>query len=217
MNNMENNLDMSLREVLKILQERIMKSSHWLGTKALMSPTDFWVYQELIFENKPDIIIEIGNRFGGGLLAFAHIQDILKRSTDSIIIGVDINHHQVSDDVRNHERIRLIEGDACKSFSLVKALVDKTPHERIMIIEDSSHTYQNTLNVLNTYSSLVTKGNYFIVEDSICWHGLDIGPNPGPYEAIEAFAASNNDFEIDRSKEDFLITWNPKGFLKKIT
>ena len=85
-----------------------------------------------------------------------------------------------------------------------------------MIIEDSSHTYENTLNVLKTYNPLVTPKSYFIVEDSICHHGLDDGPNPGPYEAVETFMNESCNFEIDRTKESFFITWNPKGFLKKI-
>ena len=59
------------------------------------------------------------------------------------------------------------------------------------MIEDSSHTYDNTLAVLRTYSGLTQVGDYFIVEDSICHHGLEVGPSPGPYEAIEAFVAEN--------------------------
>lgn len=59
-------------------------------------------------------------------------------------------------------------------------------------------------------------GGYFIVEDSILHHGLDVGPAPGPFEAIEAFVEENQNFEIDRSKESFFITWNPKGFLKRV-
>ncbi len=45
--------------------------------------------------------------------------------------------------------------------------------------------------------------------------GLDVGPNPGPYEAIDAFVAENDGFEIDRDMESFLITWNPKGYLRR--
>jgi cephalosporin hydroxylase len=54
-----------------------------------------------------------------------------------------------------------------------------------------------------------------IVEDSICNHGLPWIPMPGPYEAIDHFLKINADFEIDRSREDFLVTWNPTGFLLK--
>ena len=90
------------------------------------------------------------------------------------------------------------------------------PKDIVLIIEDSSHEYDNTLQILRKYSDLITKGSYFIIEDGICHHGLDVGPDPGPYEAIETFMSETNSFEIDRSKESFLITWNPKGFLKRV-
>jgi hypothetical protein len=57
-------------------------------------------------------------------------------------------------------------------------------------------------------------GDDFIVEDGICHHGLKVGPDPGPYEAIETFVSGNLDFISDREKESFLITWNRKVFLK---
>lgn len=59
------------------------------------------------------------------------------------------------------------------------------------------------------------EGDYFIVEDGICHHGLPIGPKPGPYEAVEAFVKENADFDLDRDRESFLITWNPKGYLRR--
>jgi cephalosporin hydroxylase len=85
-----------------------------------------------------------------------------------------------------------------------------------MIIDDSEHSYAHTLKVLENFSDLVAVGNYFIVEDGICHHGLDVGPQPGPYEAVEAFVRNNKSFIVDRDKENFGITWNPKGYLKRI-
>lgn len=60
--------------------------------------------------------------------------------------------------------------------------------------------------MLRTCSVLINPGDYLIVEDSLCHHGLTVGPRPGPYEAIETFIEENSDFEIDRAKESFLIT-----------
>ena len=50
---------------------------------------------------------------------------------------------------------------------------------------------------------------------SFCHHALNVGPNPGPHEAIADFIEKNQEFYIDREKEAFLITWNPKGYLKR--
>ena len=84
------------------------------------------------------------------------------------------------------------------------------------MIEDSSHTYDNTLAVLHAYAGLVSPGSYFIVEDGICHHGLDLGPFPGPYEAVTEFLRDNSQFVIDRTCESFFITWNPRGYLRRI-
>lgn len=208
---MEDNLDMPLREALAIIQDRIMGQTTYFGVKALKNPFDHWLYQELIHERQPDVIIEIGNASGGSTLSLAHLCDL---SGKGRVIALDVSHRAVPAQVKAHRRITFIEGDACQNFGEVEKLI--AADERVLIIEDSSHTYQNTLDVLNTYAVLLKPGDYFIVEDSICHHGLDLGPNPGPYEAIETFLERNRDFITDRSRESFLITWNPKGYLKRI-
>ena len=83
-----------------------------------------------------------------------------------------------------------------------------------MVIEDSSHTYDNTLAVLRAYKSIIPVGGYFIVEDTICHHPLNVGPLPGPYEAVETFLQEEGDFERDAVVEPE-ITWNPGGYLRR--
>jgi cephalosporin hydroxylase len=209
---MEENLDLPVREVLGIMQSRIMTRTTYFGIRTLKCPADFWVYQELLFETRPDVIVEIGNNWGGSTLALAHLCDHLGKGQ---VVGCDISHRKVPPLVREHARIRLVEGDACKSFDAVTS--DIPTGASVLVIEDSSHTYENTLAVLRLYSPLIQPGGYFIVEDSICHHGVDVGPNPGPYEAIESFLAENERFQVDRSRESFLITWNPKGYLRRIS
>lgn len=208
---LESSLDLPLKQILPVMQERLVTRSTYFGVPALKNPNDFWIYQEIIYELKPDVIIEIGNHYGGGALALAHLCDLMGKGK---VIGLDISHELVHETVRAHPRVTLIEGDACASLDKVTGLIGDP--DQVLIIEDSSHTYENTLNVLRTFNSLIKPGGYFIVEDGICYHGLDLGPRPGPYEAIEAFVAENRSFEIDRDKEDFLITWNPKGFLRRV-
>jgi len=207
---LEYSLEKKLREILPLIQERIMHKTTWMGVSAYKHPYDFWVYQEIIYEQHPDFIIEVGNAKGGTLLALAHLCDIIGKGQ---VIGIDINHKLIAEKVRKHPRIILLEGDACEIFEKVKEIING--FSNILVIEDSSHTYENTLRILRTYSSLIPAGGSFIVEDSICHHGLDVGPYPGPYEAVETFLSENPDFEADREKESFIITWNPKGYLRK--
>ena len=208
---MEEYLDMPVRQLLEIIQNRLLRESVYFGVRAVKSPVDFWIYQEIIFEMKPDFIVEIGNASGGGALAMAHMCDALGKGR---IIGLDITHEMVPEIVRNHPRISLMTGDACALFGEVDKLIGAD--DNVLVIEDSEHTFDNTLNVLRTYWPLVKPGGYFIVEDGICHHGLEVGPNPGPFEAIEAFLKENERFAVVRSREAFFITWNPKGYLKRI-
>ena len=207
---MEEALSKPLREVLEIIQTRILTDSTYFGIPCQRSPLDFWIYQEIIFASKPDVIVEIGSYCGGSALSLAHLCDHLNKGR---IIAVDIDHSRLNQTVKNHPRISLVTGDACEVFDEVAAMCRDCAS--VMVIEDSSHEYQNTLNVLKKYSQLVTIGNYLIVEDGICHHGLNIGPSPGPYEAISDFIKTNGNFIIDRRKEAFFITWNPQGYLKR--
>lgn len=208
---MEEDLAMPLIELNPIIMFRILEDSVYYGIKTLKNPFDFWIYLELIYEVKPDIIIEIGNAYGGSTLALAHFLDRMNRGR---VIGLDLVHEFVPDLVKEHPRITLITGDASQNIDRVKELI--RDDDRVIVIEDSSHTYENTLNLLNIYSPLVSLGSYFIIEDSIFSHGLEGGPSPGPYEAIETFIKENRNFSIDRTREAFFITQNPKGYLKRI-
>jgi len=208
---MEHYLDQPLRDVLPVIQDRIVGEASYFGVRANKSPLDFWMYQEIIYEMRPDVIVEIGNNYGGSTLALAHLCDLLGKGR---VIGLDIAHERIAESVKQHPRITLIEGDACCNYPRVAALIGAD--ERVLVIEDSSHTYGNTLNVLRTFSVLTRPGDYFIVEDGICHHGLEVGPRPGPFEAIETFLNENPEFVADRSKEAYLITWNPKGYLRRV-
>lgn len=179
---LEESLNLSVRELLPVLQERIVERTTYFGIPAIKSPLDFWIYQELICSVLPDVVVEIGNFRGGTLLALAHWFDALGSGR---VIGIDCDQKEIAAAVRAHPRISLIEGDAVENFSRVRQEVGA--NTRVLVIEDSSHTFENTLAILKAYSDLVSPGSYFIVEDGICHHGLEVGPSPGPYEAITDF------------------------------
>lgn len=204
---------MNTQTYYKNWQERILRESHYAGVRIVKAPTDFFVYQEIIFELQPEVVIEIGNHAGGMLLAFAHWMDAI--SGPGIVFGVDIDHSLIDPKVRRHNRVCLIQGDAATLAPTFRNFIK--PGERVLVIEDSSHTYENTLAVLEAYQGYVTPGSYFIVEDTICHHGLDEGPFPGPAEAVRQFLIDHwPDFGMDKSREPFGLTWNPGGYLLRL-
>lgn len=208
---LEDAIHRPIASLLDQMQNAIVTRTTYFGVPAFKNPLDAWIYQEIITAARPDVIIEIGNRFGGGTLYLAHLCDLLGHGR---VIGVDVRHADIAPAVRAHPRVDLLEGDAIERFADVR---DRCAGAQdVLVIDDSAHTYGHTLAVLRTYSALVRPGGHFIVEDTICHHGLAAGPSPGPYEAVDTFLSENTRFVADRSRERFVVTWNPKGFLTRV-
>lgn len=178
---------------------------------ALKLPTDLWIYQEILYDIRPDLIIETGTMYGGSALFLATICDTIKKGS---IVSIDINR---KDSFPNHERIKYITGSSTdeKIVNQVKNMI-KT-NDKVMVILDSDHTKNHVLNEMEMYSGLVSKDSYLIVEDTAI-NGHPVEPNfgDGPMEAVNEFLKTHDEFKIDNDKEKFLLTMNPNGYLKKI-
>lgn len=186
----------------------------YAGVPVVKAPTDFFTLQMLVFRARPALIIEIGNWYGGMLLAYAHWLDAMLMPAGVKVVGIDIDHSRVPASVRDHTRVRLWTGDAVEIGETLTPFESVPP--RILIVDDSSHEYAHTLAVLRVYARLANSaGSHFVVEDTICGHGLDIGPWPGPYEAVETFLAESPEWERDETAEVFGLTWNPGGYLRR--
>lgn len=205
---------MTLAEWLIYHQNNIhLKKSHWMGTKALKNPLDAWVYQEIIYEVQPDIIVEIGSYEGGSTMYLANLLDIIKKGQ---VISIDIDRKNFH---INHPRILTVTGHSTSPTVLekVKSIVE---NKKVLIIHDGDHHTQQVLEDLRAYAPLVSEGSYFIVEDGV----VDLFEikeelanfNDGPLAAIEIFLQENKSFAVDKDKEKYIITYNPNGYLRKI-
>jgi cephalosporin hydroxylase len=192
-------------------EERTWKNTFWLGAQAQKCPLDLWIYQEIIFENRPDVIVECGTYSGGSALFLASICNLLKKGE---IITIDIERME---DRPQHDRLTYLLGSstAQEIVEKIKSLIkDK---DRIMVILDSDHNKAHVLKELEIYSHFVTKDSYMIVEDTnVNGHPVNSDFGPGPMEAVREFLEGNKDFVIDRSREKFYLTFNPDGYLKRI-
>ena len=188
------------------------------GIPALKCPFDYVLYQMLFNEVRPDLIIEVGAYVGGGSLYYADLMRNL--GIDGQVHAIDIED-RFPDQVKNDPKIKLFL-DGWKNYPLE---ITKN-FDRVLVIEDSSHTAQNTLDVLRHFSPCVTKGSYLIVEDGIITALTQLGRyaesdfSGGPELAIRTFLDESSDqFSIDRKYCDFFgtnATWNTNGYLKKI-
>jgi cephalosporin hydroxylase len=181
------------------------------GISTLRCPFDYMLYQMVIFDVRPDLIIEIGTNQGGGALYLADLQTL---AGDGIIHTIDIEKAS-QPIVQNHPRIKIFT-DGWEKYDLSNV----SNYKKILVIEDSSHTYANTLGVMNKFADVVTQGSYLIVEDGIINElGMEKQYDGGPLRAIREFMLSRNNFTVDHTLCDFFgknATFNVNGYLKKI-
>lgn len=206
---------MTLREWLIFHQKNIVfENCNWMGVRCLKNPLDTWIYQELIYTINPDIIIEIGSYEGGTTLFFANILDIIGKGR---VISIDIDRSNFK---AKHDRIIVVDGDSA-SQEVFSKVTELCKDKKILIIHDGAHDKEHVLKDLTLYSTLVSVGSYLIVEDTIIdlfEYGDGLGtPYEGPLSAITEFVKTNNNYVIDDDCERYLLTYNQRGFLKRIS
>ena len=193
---------------------KVWSETYWQGKHVFKAPSDLWIYQELLYETKPDVIIECGTFHGGSTLYYANLFDIMGTNGEIITIDVD-----AMPDMPVHKRITYLNGSSVSQEILEKVKSLTSGKEKVMVILDSDHSRNHVIKELESYHSFVTKGCYLVVEDSnLNGHPVygGFGNGPGPMEAIEEFLPNHPEFEIDKSKEKYFLTFNPKGYLKRI-
>lgn len=184
-------------------------NTRWIGTRIQKCPLDSWIYQEIIHDKRPDVIIETGTGYGGGTLFLANILDIVNNGT---VVSIDREFRTRPE----HSRIKYLTGMST-SEDIIKQVARYVEGKSVMVILDSDHTRHHVLSELEKYSEFVTKGNYIIVEDT---NINPLAPDgtmlEGPYLAVVDFIRTHNEFVIDESMHKFFMTFNPFGYLKRL-
>jgi len=201
-------------------KSRIWEETTWLDVPCYKWPPDAFVMQELICKLKPDYIIETGTGKGGSAMFYASICELMGQGE---VITCDINGDYDSDLIAQYEwsdRIHFLHGSSTNTLTLktIKKIVGNTTNN--IVILDSDHRCDHVLTEIGSYEAFVGKGYYMIVEDT---HAGNPGhpikwkyDNEGAYEAVEAFLKMSDDFEVDYNCERHLMTFNPKGYLRRI-
>lgn len=197
----------------------------WMGRPIIQYPQDMLAMQEIIWEIKPDLIIETGIAHGGSLIYYASLLELIG---DGEILGVDIDiraHNKI--EIEKHpmfKRINMIEGSSVSSETISKVAEIAKGKKRVLVTLDSNHTHEHVLQELNLYAPFVTEGSYLVCFDTI----VEDLPNdylPGrawsqgdnPKTAVWEFLKSNADFEIDKQIDNkLLISVAPDGYLKRV-
>jgi cephalosporin hydroxylase len=197
----------------------------WLGRPYIQMPQDMIGIQEVIWQVKPDFIIETGIAHGGGLVFCASILEALGHG---YVFGIDVDIRQHNrKEIENHrmfKRIVMHEGSSTDMAIYSEIFQRIGQDKKVVVILDSDHTHDHVLKELNIYKDIVSVGSYLICLDTIIQflpemsypdRGWYIGNNP--WTAVQEFLKVNKNFKNDESIEDrLLITSAPGGCLRRI-
>jgi cephalosporin hydroxylase len=185
------------------------------GIPALKNPFDLALYTRLLWDAKPRTLIEIGSYKGGSAIWFA--DQMRSMGIDGRIFSLDINAVQdVSDPI-----VSFITSDSLPS-AMPQDWLNSLPRP-MMVVEDSAHTFEQTLLVLKYFADIMQPEEYIIVEDAIVTPmGIDFehALNGGPALAINQFLSGRSDFIVDPELCDYFgfnVTYNVNGYLKKVS
>ena len=190
---------------------RTWHNTYWLGAQVLKCPFDLWNYQEILTELKPDWVIECGTASGGSALYLASILQLLDCGK---VISIDVN---TASGRPTHERIEYLTGSSISHEILTYLESQVRASHKVMVILDSDHRMDHVIREIELYSKFVSLHSYLIVEDT-CINGHPVAPQfgPGPMEAVRRFLRNNSEFEADNRDSKFLMTFNPRGYLRRV-
>lgn len=191
-------------------RDETWKNTYWLGAPVQKIPFDLWVQQEILFETKPDLLIETGTFDGGSALFYASLFDLMGHGE---VVSVDI---APQDDLPIHPRVTYITASSSDPAT-VQRLRGLAEGKKVMVVLDSDHSQKHVRQELEDLAGLVSPGQYLIVEDTnVYGHPVNREHGPGPMEALEDWLKSNPPFENDPSREKYGVSFHPRGFWRRI-
>jgi cephalosporin hydroxylase len=210
--------------LLHVTRQRYTYNFTWLGRPVIQLPQDLMAVQEIVWQVRPDLIVETGIAHGGSLIYHASLLELL--GGDRLVVGVDVdirahNRREIEAHPLAH-RIRLIEGSS--TDPRVAATVGEQARTRraVLVILDSDHTHEHVRRELELYAPLVTRNSYLIVFDTLIedlpaelFAGRRWCKGNNPKTAVWEFLKTTERFEIDaRMAGKLLLTCAPEGYLR---
>lgn len=213
----------------------------WLGRPVIQYPQDITAMQELIWDIRPDLVIETGIAHGGSLVLSASLLALLElcdaaeagRSVDPLrpkrlVLGVDIDirpHNRAA--IEAHpmaSRIRMIQGSSIDPEVVKQVREMAEEHSRVLVLLDSNHTHDHVLGELDAYAPLVSPGSYCVVFDTVVENlpgelcpDRPWGPGNNPMTAVHTWLRNHPEFQIDRHINDKLqLSVAPDGYLRRV-
>jgi cephalosporin hydroxylase len=233
--------NLSIKWMHDIAQYKYSYNFKYLGRPIIQIPQDMIALQEIIWQVRPDLIIETGIAHGGSLIMSASMLSMLDYC-DAVAAGTVLDPLEskrrvlgLDIDIRGHNRaaieahplahkIEMIQGSSIVSKVIAEVHNRAKNYERILVCLDSNHTHEHVLAELNAYASLVSVGSYCCVFDTLIedmpaemFPDRPWGPGNNPKTAVHEFLRTHSEFEIDASIQNkLLITVAPDGYLYRL-
>jgi cephalosporin hydroxylase len=217
--------------MLQSVDARYSFNFSWMGRPIIQYPQDIIAVQELIWDIKPDLIIETGVAHGGSAVFFASLLELNALSggpkdAEVWCVEIDLRSHNREALVAHpmYPRLKIFDGSSVDE-KIATVIAEKAAKcQRIMVVLDSNHTHDHVLGELNLYASLVSVGSYCVVFDTVIedLEGVEFvdrlwGKGDNPKTAVAEFLKTNSDFVVDYSiDEKLLISVAPGGYLKRV-
>jgi len=194
---------------------RIWEKTKWLGVPCYKLPFDAFILQEIIWNIQPDFVIETGTAKGGAAVFYATILEIIGKG---MVLTSDIEAKCDGRIIpeKLFKRIEFLHGGSTNPL-IFEYVQSQTQGKKNVVILDSDHSYDHVRQEMSMYSTLVPVGSYMVVEDThVSGHPVPWQWGDGPYEAVDDFLRVNDDWEADYECEKYMMTFNPKGYLRRI-
>lgn len=213
--------------MLKTAPTKYSYNFSWMGRPIIAYPQDMIAMQEIIWDVKPDLIIETGVAHGGSIVYYASLLELI--GGEGLVVGIDIDIRKHNRDlIEAHpmmKRIQLIEGSSVSEEVALQVKQIAANKKRVMICLDSNHTHEHVLAELKLYAPFTTVGSYCVVFDTAVedmpadwdWGIRPWGVGNNPKTAVFEYLKTHDEFVIDKSIDSkLLISVAPDGYLKRV-
>ncbi|MCI9082440.1 MAG: cephalosporin hydroxylase [Lachnospiraceae bacterium] len=232
--------DTQLRELseqwfCKSMDDKYSYNFRWMGRPIIQYPQDIMAMQEIIWDVKPDLIIETGIAHGGSLIFYASLLTLLGNHGHVLGIDIDIREHNRTE-IEHHpmfDKITMYEGSSIDKDMIQKVFEFAKDYQKILVVLDSCHTGSHVLEECRLYSPLVKQGSYLVVMDTcseMIYRRMKEANEELPEHLVrpwklgdnamtgmQEFLKENDRFQIDTGIDHKLqISCAPNGYLQCI-
>jgi cephalosporin hydroxylase len=197
----------------------------WMGLPIIQLPQDIIAMQEIIWQVKPDVIVETGVARGGSAVFYASLLELLgKGKLVSVEFDLRADNRKALDAHPMRHRIEILDGDAIADHMVEEVKSFIQPRDTVLVCLDSNHTHAHVLRELHLYGPLVSVGSYMVVFDTVVemlpepeQKSRPWGPGDNPWTAVQEFLEQDDRFRVVEELDHKLsISYARSGYLQRV-